>query len=106
LDNRRCVGVRDGVSNWLKEKNIYRGAERRCVLQEHTTGELTGRGIPRWQEGYARPTAQHRDRRPPCQSFTLAKAEGYRNGMLQGSTDENNGVVLPADYSKMTPHWS
>ena len=32
------------------------------------------------------------------ESFTLAKEQAYRNGTLQGSTDKNNGVVLPADY--------
>jgi hypothetical protein len=34
-----------------------------------------------------------------AESFALAKAEGYRNGMLQGSTDKDHGVVLPADYA-------
>lgn len=28
-----------------------------------------------------------------AESFALAKAQGYRNGTLQGSTDENNGVL-------------
>ena len=37
-----------------------------------------------------------------AESFALAKAEGYRNGTLQGNTDENNGVVLPADYASTT----
>jgi hypothetical protein len=32
------------------------------------------------------------------ESFGLAKAIVYRNGSLQGSTNKNNGVLLPADY--------
>jgi hypothetical protein len=34
------------------------------------------------------------------ESFALAKEHVYRNGTLQGSTDENNGAVLPADYAQ------
>jgi S1/P1 Nuclease len=36
------------------------------------------------------------------ESFRLATEHAYRNGMLQGSTDDNNGVVLPADYVRTT----
>jgi S1/P1 Nuclease len=36
------------------------------------------------------------------ESVTLAKAHAYRHGMLQGSRDEHNGVVLPADYVSTT----
>ena len=36
------------------------------------------------------------------ESVSLAKAHAYRNGELQGSTDENNGVALPADYASTT----
>jgi len=32
------------------------------------------------------------------ESFGLAKEHAYRNGHLQGSTDPQNGDVLPADY--------
>jgi S1/P1 Nuclease len=32
------------------------------------------------------------------ESFELAKTIAYRNGTLNGSTDERNGVVLPSDY--------
>ena len=34
------------------------------------------------------------------ESFTLAKEHVYRNGTLQGSADEANGAVLPADYAQ------
>ena len=34
-----------------------------------------------------------------AESFTFAKTEGYRHGTLQGSTDRDNGVVLPTDYA-------
>jgi hypothetical protein len=37
-----------------------------------------------------------------AESFALAKTQGYRNGTLQGSADETNGVVLPADYASTT----
>ena len=39
-----------------------RVAERQCVLQAHTTGELTGRGVPRLRGGYARARPCHRHR--------------------------------------------
>jgi len=32
------------------------------------------------------------------ESFGLAKEHAYRNGQLQGSKDQQNGEVLPADY--------
>jgi hypothetical protein len=32
------------------------------------------------------------------ESFGLAKAVVYRNGSLQGSTNKNNGAVLPGNY--------
>lgn len=32
------------------------------------------------------------------ESFTLAKEQAYRNGQLKGSTDKDQGEVLPADY--------
>jgi hypothetical protein len=32
------------------------------------------------------------------ESFNLAKDHAYRNGQLQGSRDQDNGAVLPADY--------
>jgi hypothetical protein len=32
------------------------------------------------------------------ESFELAKMVAYRNGTLEGSTDEDNGEVLPSDY--------
>lgn len=33
------------------------------------------------------------------ESFTLAKRDAYRNGSLQGSTDENDGALLPQNYA-------
>jgi hypothetical protein len=33
------------------------------------------------------------------ESFTVAKEHAYRNGQLRGSRDQENGEVLPADYS-------
>jgi S1/P1 nuclease len=32
------------------------------------------------------------------ESFSLAQDQAYRNGQLQGSRDQENGEVLPADY--------
>ena len=36
------------------------------------------------------------------ESFTLAKEQGYRHGQLQGRTEKDDGIVLPADYSPLT----
>src|SRR5215203_348403 len=33
------------------------------------------------------------------ESLTLAKTEGYRNGAVQGGTNESNSELLPADYA-------
>src|SRR5688572_26006109 len=33
------------------------------------------------------------------ESLTLARTEGYRNGAVQGSTNENDSELLPADYA-------
>lgn len=33
------------------------------------------------------------------ESFTLAKRDAYRNGSLQGSTNEDNGTLLPQNYA-------
>ena len=33
-----------------------------------------------------------------AESYVRAKQVAYRNGNLQGSTNENNGTVLPSNY--------
>ncbi|GAA4461502.1 S1/P1 nuclease [Nibrella saemangeumensis] len=87
----QTIGLHGFWDDLVQHSDDFRSASQTAIKISHAVSKRDRRRSRRGQMGdWAK------------DSFRLAVEKAYRNGTIRGSTDPNNGTLLPADYITTT----